>query len=211
VRPAVNLRFFFAALIVLGLTGCVSHRAKPAAPAPSYADTMKQARALFNAHDTAGAKDLYKKAADLNPARAEPWYQLSRINFNEQNYGRAIIGAEEALKRDPSQTDAQSILTIAGLRVAIEALGRLHEDTKLEGPAHNEAEKLASKMREVLGQDVLVPPQESTRHKRRTRRSRPVTRTRVADKATSKPDTSNEKSSAPSSSNPFQSLSGSGN
>lgn len=208
-RPAVNPRLFLLSLLVslplLGLTGCASHKTKPDNQGPGYSETMQAAAARYEAHDFAGAKDLYQKAADLNPTRAEPWYQMARISFNDQNYGRAIIGAEEALKRDPSQTDAQSILTIAGLRVAIEALGRLHEDTKLEGPAHNEAEKLAGKMREVLGQDVLVPPQEKTAPVRR--RSRPARR-RVAEKKAPPSKAPAKKESKPAANNPFQSLSG---
>lgn len=209
-RFAVSPRLYLAFLLVLGLTGCASHNTKPSDQTMDYSGTMQQASARYDAHNFAGAKELYQKAADLNPTRAEPWYQIARINFNEQSYGRAIIGAEEALKRDPSQTDAQSILTIAGLRVAIEALGRLHADTKLEGPAHSEAEKLASKMREVLGQDVLIPPEDA--HKTRRRRTRTATRHRVAKKPPAKKaPAKKEAKSAPTSNNPFQSLSGNGN
>ncbi len=199
----------FAPVFALALTGCASHHTKPADDGPSRADgytaIMQQAAARYDAHDYAQAKNLYQQAADINPTRAEPWYQMARISFNGQNYGRAIISAEEALKRDPSQTEAQSILTIAGLRVAIEALGRLHEDVELQGPAHAEAEKLADKMRDVLGQDVLVPPQQkAVRHPRRHRAPRPVARKKPAPKRKAPA----KKAPEPTSNNPFQSLSG---
>lgn len=191
-----------AALVVAFVVVVAGCTAQPRTPVLTYAQAMHQAQARFAAHAADGAKDLYKQAANLDPTQGEPWYQLAKINFDEQNYGRSIVDAQEVLQRDPANTDAQTILTVAGLRVAIQALGRLHDETNLEGPAHLEAQQLAAKMRDVLGQDVLVPP-EAHRRERHSRRERHAVH--VAEKATPP-----AKATTPPPANPFQALPGSG-
>lgn len=199
----LNLRATALALLIPVLAaGCSTANTKPKpVPAPTYDQLMQQAAARFDAQDANGAKALYSKAAERDPTRPTPWYRLAQINFDQQNYGRAIVDAQEVLQRNPADTNAESILTIAGLRVAVEALGRLHDETNLQGPAHAEAEKLAAKMRETLGQDVLVPP--ATVPKRKPRR-RP---TAVADRP-AEPAKAPAATAAPAGDNPFQSLPG---
>jgi Flp pilus assembly CpaE family ATPase len=109
------------------------------------------------------------------------------------------------LQRNPSDTNAESILTIAGLRVAVQALGRLHDENNQQGPAHVEAEKLAAKMRETLGQDVLVPP-EAKHVEHHAVRRRTVRRAAPAAPAPAAPAA--PAPSAPASDNPFQALPG---
>jgi Tfp pilus assembly protein PilF len=205
-----NTRVALLVVFAAGLAGCGLNQTKPPVVAPTYAQTMQQAQSRLDAHDVDGARVLYKNAANLDPTRSAPWYQLARINFGEQNYGRAIVDAQEVLRRNPYDTGAQSILTIAGLRVAIEALGRLHEETNLQGPAHVEAEKLAAKMRDVLGQDVLVPPQ-APRHVRHRVRHAELHESAASGSVTAPvPATPTPQASPPASANPFQALPGSG-
>lgn len=195
-----NLRVAALALIVVVLAGCAANTPKPPPP-PNYGQLMQQADARYAVQDFDGATVLYKKAAAADPAREVPWYRMAKISFDQQNYGRAIVDAQEALRRDPTDKKAESILTVAGLRVAVEALGRLHDEANDEGPAHMEAENLAKAMRATLGQDVLVPPKSRSR-RRRVYHHRDVTHEAAPTPATAAP-------AAPASSNPFQSLPGS--
>lgn len=208
------MRVVAALLSVLLLSGCGMLRSKKPADAsvapPTYDQLMEQAEARMSALDVNGAKALFSQAADADPVRKEPWYQLAQINFGQRSYGKAIVDAQEVLQRDSTDMKAENILTVAGLRVAADALGRLHDEADLRGPAHVEAEKLAEKMRQTLGQDVLVPQSTDTgssasSRKRAAQRrvSRPVEHERSAPSAPAKPQPV-----APSSSNPFQSLPG---
>ncbi|SFL26133.1 tetratricopeptide repeat protein [Rhodanobacter glycinis] len=203
-----HVRAAMLPLLIPAFAGCsMLHRSKtkPVAVHP-YDQLMQQADARYNAQDVDGAKALYSKAAAADPTRENPWYRLAQINFDQQNYGRAIVDAQEVLQRNPSDSNAESILTVAGLRVAVQALGRLHDESNQQGPAHVEAEKLAAKMRETLGQSVLVPPEAKPVERKPVRRrvSRhvaPAPRPAAAPAPASAP-------SAPASDNPFQALPG---
>lgn len=200
-------RIALSGALVLALVGCALHGTRPdKAQVPDYSVVMQRAQARYEARDFNGAKELYKEATKADPTRSAPWYRLAQIHFDEQNYGRAIVDSREVLRRDPSDTGAQSILTISGLRVSIEALGLMQSQSGLHGTAHEVAEKLASKMREVLGQDVLVPPASSPRPAKR----RPVRRASQARKPASTAASSQSQSETPStpSTNPFLSLPG---
>jgi tetratricopeptide (TPR) repeat protein len=203
-------RIAVALALASAVAGCAENKPKPAPPPPSYDQLMQQADARFNAQDVDGAKGLYVKAAAADPTHKEPWYRLAQIDFDQQSYGKAIVDAQEVLQRDPTDVNAESILTIAGLRVAVDALGRLHDESDQQGPAHMEAVKLAAKMRETLGQDVLVPP--ATKPKRRVHHTAPAADTANQTPATpgsSSPSApSSAPQSAPAGSNPFQALPG---
>lgn len=144
-----------ASLATVLLAGCQTNTKPP--PPPVYSQLMQQAEANVTAQNVDGARLYFHKAAMADPTHKEPWYRLAQLDFNEQNYGDAIVSSQEVLQRDPSDMDAESILTVSGLRVAMDALGRLHDEANLKGPAHQEAEKLAMKLRDTLGEDVLVP------------------------------------------------------
>lgn len=204
-------RIAVALLLASVVAGCADNKPKPPPPPPTYDQLMQQADARFNAQDVDGAKGLYVKAAAADPTHKEPWYRLAQIDFDQQSYGKAIVDAQEVLQRDPTDLNAESILTIAGLRVAVDALGRLHDESDQQGPAHMEAVKLASKMRETLGQDVLVPPATKPKH-RVVHHAAPTgtdgSQTPATPGAT--PAQSAPASTAPANSNPFQALPGGG-
>lgn len=192
-------------------TGCsLLHKHKPE-PQPvvihPYEQLMQDADARYNVQDIDGAKSLFTKAAAADPTREAPWYRLAQINFDQQNYGRAIVDAQEVLQRNSSDAHAESILTVAGLRVAIQALERLHGESDQQGPAHVEAEKLAEKMRETLGQDVLIPP-DSMVVKRRPVTRRPARRAAAVPKPAPAATPASTPSTPPASDNPFQALPG---
>ncbi len=159
-------------LLVLGLAGCASNKSEEMKHyfdmyTQQYFDAMNEAKAAYADGNTRKAIKLYKKAAGLISTQPEPWYRIAYINFERHEYGRAITGARETLKRDPSYVDAQSILTVSGLRVAIEALDYLDKGAG-SGPVYQRAEKLANQMRDVLSEDALVAPQATSTHHTKT-------------------------------------------
>jgi len=195
-----------ASLAALLLAGCQTNT-RPT-PGPSYTQLMQQAEADITAQNVDGARGYFHKAAMADPTHKEPWYRLAQLDFNQQNYGAAIVDSQEVLQRDPSDMDAESILTVSGLRVAMDALGRLHDESNLKGPAHQEAEKLAAKLRETLGQDELVPKKA---HPARTRHhvARSATNdAAAADKAASSTPAPAAPAATPASNDPFSALPG---
>lgn len=191
-------------LLIPIFSGCALNQSKPKPVAHPYERLMQEADARHKAQDVDGAKALYSKAAAADPTRENPWDKLAQINFQQENYGHAIVDAQEVLRRNPTNTDAENILTIAGLRVAVDALGRLHDESNQKGPAHLEAEKLAAKMRETLGQDLLVPPETKPVKRRSSRRHRAAPTPPASTAPTAAP------AAAPASDNPFQALPGGG-
>jgi len=158
-KPTPRTLLMPALTLVLG--ACAS---APKAPAiPPYDLYMAQADALVRSQDVAGAKAKFRKATEADTDAKAPWVRLAELDFNAQDYGPAITEAQEVLKRDAMDTTAHSILTVAGLRVALDALGMIHRESDPKGPAHMEAAKVAQKLRETLGQDLLSPPKKKRR------------------------------------------------
>ncbi|HEX7381474.1 MAG TPA: hypothetical protein VF265_04885 [Nevskiaceae bacterium] len=162
---------------------------------------MHDANARYEAQDLAGAKQLYRQAAGLDPRAAEPWSRLARIDFDRQNYGYTVVYAHEALQRDPADAAMQSMLTVSGLRIAVDVLGRLRDEMSQDGSAHLEAQKLAATMREVLGPNVFQPPAAS-------RKARRVVRRRASKPAVPADGALPASAPAPVLSNPFEALPG---
>jgi predicted Zn-dependent protease len=106
--------------------------------------------------DTAYA--ILKNASSAFPTDKTPWQRMAQMRFDAGNYGEAIVNAQEALERDPSDTLSNSIAAVAGLRVSTKALADLSEKNNLSGNVRNEAEDLAKLLRSALGTDALVSP-----------------------------------------------------
>ncbi|KRE89294.1 hypothetical protein ASG87_02825 [Frateuria sp. Soil773] len=201
---ALLLGMLLSAFVV---SGCSRNTKRDQPPALTYDQLMQQADTNLRTQNVDGARLFYTKAAAADPTRKEPWFRLAQLDFNQQNYGGAILSAQEVLQRDAADVDAESILTVAGLRVAVDALGRLHDEDNLQGPAHQEAEKLAEKLRETLGEEVLVPKKAvRTPPKRRIARA-PVTPAAAPAAGADKP-ASEAAPAAPVSNDPFSGLPG---
>ena len=99
----------------------------------------------------------FEEIAIRNPSKGEPWSYIAKIRFDQQKYGEAIVAADETLNRDPQDFVAKTVRAVGGLRVAMQSLADLREDTLLAGNARADAVALAAAMRETLGQDVLFP------------------------------------------------------
>lgn len=98
-----------------------------------------------------------KAAATSYPADKAPWLQLAQTRFDRGNYSDAIMNAQEALQRDPTDKQAHSIIAVSGLRLATRSLLELNQQSNLGGSVRSEAQELARTLRSALGEDVLVP------------------------------------------------------
>lgn len=122
-----------------------------------YEPQMKKAEAYVRAGKVEDALIGFDSAAQADPTRKEPWVRRAQLNFDAGNYGRAIVAAEEVLRRDPADKIADSILTVGGLRVASQSLQRLQANGGLNNPtARKEAEVLARTMRSTMGSAVFA-------------------------------------------------------
>jgi tetratricopeptide (TPR) repeat protein len=149
-----------ASALMLTLTACGGSQAVKKNTAPPYEQSMSQAEAYLRNGSKEQALTLYQEATRANPAIKDPWLKMAQIHFDRGNYGAAVVAAEEVLKRSPADANADSILTVSGLRIAVQSLTRLRSQTgssASQGQARVDAEILARKLRETLGDRVLVP------------------------------------------------------
>ena len=163
-----------------------------AVSAPALAAKPKQYAKLFSAaeaHVAAGriepALIAFADAAKADPTRKEPWVRSAQLLFDAGRYGRAIVAAEEVLQRDPQDRVADSVLTIAGMRLAGQSLQRLQASGALSvsETARKEAQQLAGAVRETLSKAGPEPgaPRDVPRRAAKPRRSKAVTRATGTD------------------------------
>lgn len=165
------LRMLMPFVFILGMSGCASMFHKTPPP-PTYEQLMSAAESKVAQKDVEAALAGFQEAAAADPSRAEPWEHCAQLQFDSGDYGRAIVAAKEALKRDPESWLADSVLTVSGLRVAVESLSRLHDKADITGEVRTEAELLAQGLRSTLGEDILVPNVEAQAGRsRKVRRS----------------------------------------
>ncbi|TVO63461.1 tetratricopeptide repeat protein [Denitromonas ohlonensis] len=151
---------FLAPVVLFGLQACATK------PLPLSQEAFSSAMAvsgvkvdvLVGEAKLDEAVGLLAKMAEDNPAQKEPWVRMARIHFEAENYGNAIVAADEALQRDSTDMTAKGLRAVSGLRVATQSLAELRDDTNLKGSARADALSLAKVLRETLGEDVLVPP-----------------------------------------------------
>jgi tetratricopeptide (TPR) repeat protein len=93
----------------------------------------------------------------LEIAGTKIYTQTAYSYFERGNYGKAITYANEALKRDPDDSLAISIVAVAGLRVSSNALSELKRINNLSLGSKQEAKVLVKIMRMRLDEKVLVP------------------------------------------------------
>ena len=165
----------------------------------NYAVLLGQAESDVSAGRVESALVGFDRAARADPTRKEPWVRSAQLQFDAGNYGRAIVAAEEVLQRDPDDKVADSVLTVAGLRIASESLQRLQGNGALASDtARTEAERLAATMRATMGEEFLAADDDEPRARKPTRRRSTARRApEAAPKAENK-----------SAANPFEVLGG---
>nr|WP_315189152.1 tetratricopeptide repeat protein [uncultured Albidiferax sp.] len=151
---------FVFPLVLLSLLGaCTAPPKNVVAEAPKV--TIEGSIAEANAAQASGNTDqaigLLRTATSQFPTDKAPWLRMAQIKFDSGNYGEAIINAQEALQRDPTEKVANSIVTVSGLRLATKSLSDLRSQNLLSGTVKSEAQDLAKILRENLGETILVP------------------------------------------------------
>lgn len=160
----------------LAISGCATKNAPMSQEEFSTALAQSSANAdvLLEKGQREDAVKVLEDLAKKNPGRKDPWVRMAKIHFDGENYAQAIVAAEEALQRDNTDRTAKSIRAVGGLRVAAQSLTDLRGDVELKGDARSDAVGLAKVMRETLGEEVLVPPEEPKKKKVSPVRSRPA-------------------------------------
>jgi tetratricopeptide (TPR) repeat protein len=159
------LRCVGAGALISTLGACATGPVKGPEPAPAVAslqEYMQQASKSVAEGSREKARDTYRSAAKAYPASKEPWIKLSEDYFEASDYGNAILAGQEVLLRDSSDAVAASVLAVSGLRVSTSALQTLRTQNRIAGGTRSEAESMTRTLREVLGENVLVPRPEST-------------------------------------------------
>lgn len=127
----------------------------------AISNAIAQADAAYKTNQTDKATALLKQAATAYPADKMPWVRMAQAKFDSANYSEAIVNAQEALKRDPKDKVANSIIVVSGLRISTKALADLRSQNEISGSLRSEVQELAKILRESLGKSELV----SMRHK----------------------------------------------
>jgi hypothetical protein len=154
-----TLQFVAISFLVL-LSACSSTKEPPAGKVRiGLPQLMAQGAAAENSGLKVAALRRYEEAAQLYPASKLPWLRIAHVQFHSENYGEAIVAAQQVVARDDSDKVARSILSVSGLRVAAKAVADLSKNRALVGSVRTEAQELAIVLRESLRENVLVPVQ----------------------------------------------------
>lgn len=162
-RFAPTSRVSRLCLVLVGAALAASCATKPPEPAPApqvqpLAQYMAEAGKAHTDRMAGKERDTYRTAARVYPTAKEPWVKLAESYFEAQDYGNAILAAQEVLQRDAADQMASGVLAVSGLRVSTQALQSLRgQNTSLPPDTRSQAEGLARTLREVLGEPVLVP------------------------------------------------------
>lgn len=182
------------------LAACATGHGDARPPGTTVAAAMSEADAAVLAGQSDKAYGILKNASSSFPTDKTPWQRMARMRFDAGNYGEAIVNAQEALQRDPGDTESNSIAAVAGLRVATKALADLSEKNNLSGTVRNEAEDLAKLLRSALGTDTLVSPGSTRAIARNSQKKAPPVRSEARDQPAP------PKQAAAASSDPFGAL-----
>jgi Tfp pilus assembly protein PilF len=196
--------------VSLTLAACAIKPADPA-PAPqteTLPDLMHKAETAMASGDKAKGREYYQAASKIDPTSKAPWVKLAENYFEEGDYGNAVLAAQEVLHRDGTDNVGAGILAVSGLRISTSALTVLRQQNNITAGTRGEAETLTRSLRELLGENVLVPRPEPA-----PQRPRPRPSAAAAAQAASTPSTASAKApvaapatAAKSGGNPFDKL-----
>lgn len=187
VRRCVSIRAAIVLALILGIAApATAARKRPTGP--NYEQLMQSAEAEVGAGRLETALANFNSAAMADPTRKEPWVRSAQLQFDAGNYGRAIVAAEEVLKRDPNDLVADSVLTVGGLRVASASLVRLQGRGAIASDtARREAEQLRATMVATMGTEFVTGERAATPKPKARSAAKPRARAPVAASAGSAP------------------------
>lgn len=121
-----------------------------------------------------------------DPTDPAPWLKRAQESFAQGNYSETIRNANEVIARQSSNIEAKSLLVVSGLRIASRSLADLRSDQQVTGDARTEASEMVKTLREVLGENVLVPPVEAPKSTEKPKK-KPVVKKSAVTGATTAP------------------------
>ncbi len=194
-------RPMFALMMLSGLAACSSAPKK--AEVVPFETTLSNAEAQVTAGGADAAISAFELAAKADPTRKEPWVRIAQLQFDQGQYARAIVAAEEVLQRDHNDLVADGVITVAGFRVANQSLTRLQGRGALASDtARKEAQTLATTLRNTMG-DAILDPTPKPKPRARTRAGRAVAPAAAAQPAATQPAKPAARSNT---SDPFQNI-----
>lgn len=136
------------------LTACAS---LGPADTPDFSRSMATARVYLEAGQGAAAVSAFEQAAALDPASKAPWLEIARIRQGQGRHVDALAAAEQVLRRDPTDADAQELTIASGLEVARRTMLRLMAaDVSPDEKQQAVGKSIAMLMAEVYGPEFLV-------------------------------------------------------
>ena len=149
------------AALGMSLQACTTTSNTPAgqkgASPEAFNHAMAEGNAAVQASDLVKAHAAFDQAAKADPASKQPWLRKAQIALDASDFGLAIQASQEVTQRDGADVTAKSIVAVAGLRAASQALRSLRQNNAVNGSTRGEAETLARTIREALGEETLVP------------------------------------------------------
>ncbi|MDR7192645.1 tetratricopeptide repeat protein [Luteimonas terrae] len=138
------------------LSGCATTRDATSMSTGDYDAMLSMAEAEIAAGRVDTGLIGFQDAGKADPTRKDPWVRIAQIEFNNGNYARAVVAAEEVLQRDEGDLVADGILTVSGLRIANQSLLRLQTSGALgSNTARREAETLVTTLRATMGSEIF--------------------------------------------------------
>ncbi|KAF1016747.1 MAG: hypothetical protein GAK31_00005 [Stenotrophomonas maltophilia] len=169
----VVYRPMFALVLLSGLAACASAPKK--VEVVPFETTLSNVEAQVSTAGADAAIAAFEGAAKADPTRKEPWVRIAQLQFDQGQYARAIVAAEEVLQRDPDDLVADGVITVAGFRVANQSLQRLQGRGALASDtARKEAQTLANTLRSTMGEAILEPAKPKPKPRVRGGRAAPA-------------------------------------
>jgi tetratricopeptide (TPR) repeat protein len=176
--------------VAVALVGCASAPAPAPSPkvpeaAPavvSMDEWMARARTAASEGQREKARAAYRAAAQNYPTEKLPWLKLAEDYFQTQDYGNAVLAAQEALQRDREDSVAHSILAVSGLRLTAGSLVALRQDGSYPVGSRDEAITVARALRDTLGATSLLTQAPQNNVAVRTRKPSAQARTNTAQR-----------------------------
>ncbi len=156
------------AFVVALVLACTTAPPSPSAVLPGYEDLLAIAEDCSRSGDREVAIELYRQAAQTDPARKQPWQHIASLNLEAGRPARALVAAEEVLQRAPSDALANEVYMSSAMQIASSAMQRLlASGAAPEADDRARAQQLVRTMNMVFGEDALISDEAKSRHARR--------------------------------------------
>lgn len=152
-RPSVCL----TAMLLLASCADTNHGNLLSSQSKEVQSVLRKDIALLNGQRRAELQQLKETVATRDDTKS--WAAIARFYFENERYSKAIVYAEESLKRHPGNVEAGSIVAVSGLRVSAAAIDSLRRHRLQETGAATDERAVTEILRSTLKEEALVPPE----------------------------------------------------